>query len=83
MNFPCRDPSEYSNTLTAVVMPGKVGLAATHAFAHGVPVITREHGLHAPEVEYIESGRNGLIIAGNVEVFPVKRLFRCKLHGAG
>ena len=31
---------------SAVVIPGKVGLAVNHAFAHGVPVITRESRLH-------------------------------------
>ena len=45
----------------AVVIPRKVGLAVTHAFAHGLRVITRDHRRHAPEAEYIESGLNGLM----------------------
>ena len=61
--------AQYLRVADAVVIPGKVGLAVTHAFAHGVPVITRDHRLHAPEVEYIESGFNGLIISGDFEVF--------------
>ena len=50
---------------SVVVIPGKVGLAVNHAFAHGVPVITRQHSFHAPEVEYLEHGKNGLIVDGD------------------
>jgi len=53
----------------AVVIPGKVGLAVNHAFAHGVPVLTRQSRLHAPEVEYIEPGVSGLIVEGDFERF--------------
>jgi glycosyltransferase involved in cell wall biosynthesis len=61
--------SQYLRIATAMVIPGKVGLAVNHAFAHGVPVITRHHHLHAPEVEYIEPGQNGLVIPGDFDVF--------------
>ena len=61
--------AQYLRIADAMVIPGKVGLAVNHAFAHGVPVITRRHYLHAPEVEYIEPGQNGLIISGDFEVF--------------
>jgi glycosyltransferase involved in cell wall biosynthesis len=53
----------------AVVIPGKVGLAANHAFAYGVPLITRASELHAPEVEYVADGVNGLIVKGNFDRF--------------
>jgi glycosyltransferase involved in cell wall biosynthesis len=46
----------------AVVIPGCVGLAVTHGFAHGVPILTRRGQLHGPEVEYIEDGCNGLML---------------------
>ena len=61
------DPGRVARWLrvaTAVVIPGKVGLAVNHALAHGVPVLTRESDLHAPEVEYLEHRRNGLIVPG-------------------
>jgi glycosyltransferase involved in cell wall biosynthesis len=61
--------AHYMRVATAVVMPGKAGLAVNHAFAQGVPVITRESRLHAPEVDYIESGRNGLIVTGDLTAF--------------
>jgi glycosyltransferase involved in cell wall biosynthesis len=47
---------------SAVVIPGYVGLAVTHAFAHGVPVLTRAGQMHSPEIEYLEHGVNGLLL---------------------
>jgi glycosyltransferase involved in cell wall biosynthesis len=52
----------------AVVIPGFVGLAITHCFAHDVPIITRE-GLHSPEIEYLKPGENGLILPPEPEMF--------------
>ena len=46
----------------AVVIPGYVGLAVNHAFAHGLPVITCQSEIHSPEIEYIEHDINGLIL---------------------
>jgi glycosyltransferase involved in cell wall biosynthesis len=46
----------------AIVIPGYVGLAVNHAFAHGLPVITCQSELHSPEIEYVEPGINGLIL---------------------
>jgi glycosyltransferase involved in cell wall biosynthesis len=57
---------------SAVVIPGVVGLAANHAFAQGRPLITREHGLHSPEIEYVEHGVNGLIVPGTLEAFAAR-----------
>jgi glycosyltransferase involved in cell wall biosynthesis len=61
--------ARYLRVAAALVIPGKVGLAANHAFAHGLPVITRQSVLHAPEIEYVEHGRNGLVIAGDFDAF--------------
>jgi glycosyltransferase involved in cell wall biosynthesis len=47
----------------AVVIPGYVGLAVNHAFAHGLPVITTRSETHSPEIEYIQDGVNGLILS--------------------
>lgn len=60
-----RDPllvAKYMRVSSALVIPGKVGLAVNHAFAHGLPVITRAGGWHAPEVEYLVDGDNGVIV---------------------
>lgn len=61
--------ARYMRVASAVVIPGKVGLAANHAFAHGRPVITREHRLHSPEIEYVRHGVNGLIVRGGMNEF--------------
>jgi glycosyltransferase involved in cell wall biosynthesis len=53
----------------AVVIPGVVGLASTHAFAHGVPMITRENQQHGPEIEYLKHGLNGLILPEEPNLF--------------
>ncbi|MFZ5790039.1 MAG: glycosyltransferase family 4 protein [Pseudomonadota bacterium] len=53
----------------AMVIPGFVGLAVNHAFAQGLPVITRDHALHSPEIEYLQDGENGLIVPGDLDAF--------------
>jgi glycosyltransferase involved in cell wall biosynthesis len=54
---------------TAVVMPGKVGLTVNHALAHGIPVLTRNSRLHAPEIEYLRHGHNGLVVKGDLDAY--------------
>ncbi|WP_432348768.1 glycosyltransferase family 4 protein (plasmid) [Shinella yambaruensis] len=49
----------------AVVIPGYLGLAINHAFAHGRPIITRKHDFHSPEIEYLTEGEDSLLIAGD------------------
>jgi glycosyltransferase involved in cell wall biosynthesis len=53
----------------AMVIPGFVGLAVNHAFAQGLPVITRDHALHSPEIAYLRNGENGLIVPGDLDAF--------------
>lgn len=45
-----------------LLMPGGVGLVVLDSFALGVPMVTTETRLHGPEVEYLESGTNGLLV---------------------
>jgi glycosyltransferase involved in cell wall biosynthesis len=54
---------------TAIVVPGYVGLAVPHGFAHGVPTLTRAGQQHGPEVEYILNGENGLILPEDTDQF--------------
>jgi len=61
--------ARYMRVAAAMVIPGFVGLAVNHAFAQGVPVITRDHALHSPEIEYLRNGENGLIVPGDMEDF--------------
>jgi glycosyltransferase involved in cell wall biosynthesis len=65
-----RDPDLLARCMrvaSALVIPGAAGLAVNHAFAHGLPVITQSSGLHGPEFEYVEPGRNGLVAAAGEE----------------
>lgn len=61
--------AEYMKVCSAVVIPGFVGLAVNHAFAQGRPIITREHGLHSPEIEYVIPNVNGLNVTGDMANF--------------
>jgi glycosyltransferase involved in cell wall biosynthesis len=54
---------------SALVIPGAVGLAVNHAFAHGVPVITRANPMQGPEFEYLEPGRNSIVADGDFGAF--------------
>lgn len=48
----------------ALVMPDAVGLAAVHAMAGGVPVVSLANGIaHGPEFAYLEDGRTALLAA--------------------
>ncbi len=56
----------------AMLMPGYLGLAVNHAFAFGVPVVSLRHPesaggvkFHSPEVEYVHSGKTGVLCSGN------------------
>ena len=53
----------------AIVIPGFVGLAVTHGFIHGVPILTRHGQAHSPEVEYLEHSVNGLMLPEAPEEF--------------
>jgi glycosyltransferase involved in cell wall biosynthesis len=61
--------ARYMRVAAAVVIPGAVGLAANHAFAQGLPLITMRGRFHGPELEYLEHGRNGLVVDGGIPAF--------------
>jgi glycosyltransferase involved in cell wall biosynthesis len=45
-----------------LLMPGGVGLVVLDSFAFGVPMVTTETRLHGPEIDYLKSGENGLLV---------------------
>lgn len=45
------------------LMPGLVGLAILDAFALGLPIVTTAVDYHSHEIEYLEDGRNGRVVA--------------------
>jgi len=53
----------------AIVVPGFLGLAITHGFAHGVPTLTRLGQLHSPEIEYLHDKVNGLLLPESQDAF--------------
>ncbi len=48
-----------------ILNPGLVGLHILDSFIAGKPMITLASSLHSPELSYLESGFNGLIIDGD------------------
>ncbi len=53
----------------AAVIPGVVGITITHTMAHGLPMITRAHAMHSPEIDYLEPDVNGLMVEGDGDAF--------------
>ncbi len=51
------------------LMPGLVGLAVLDAFALQTPMITTSYPHHSPEIDYLESGQNGLMTADDVGAY--------------
>ena len=45
-----------------VLMPGRVGLGILDSFALEAPMVTTAVAYHAPEVDYLESGVNGVMV---------------------
>lgn len=52
-----------------VLNPGLVGLGILDAFVAGLPLVTTDCKLHSPEIAYLESGRNGLMTANDLECY--------------
>lgn len=45
-----------------LLMPGLVGLAVLDSFALEAPIITTADAPHSPEIDYLEDGRNGIML---------------------
>lgn len=54
------------------LLPGYVGLAILDAFAAGLPLLTTDIPDHRPEIEYLESGRNGSMTHHTVEDYATQ-----------
>ena len=46
-----------------ILMPGLVGLAIIDSFVAKVPIVTTDVAFHSPEIEYLASGRNGVMVS--------------------
>jgi len=45
-----------------LLIPGLVGLVIVDALALGVPLVTTDYPFHSPEIDYLRSGQNGLLV---------------------
>lgn len=63
------DAARYLFASDIMLMPGYLGLVINHAFAFGLPVVSMRSpagiAAHSPEVEYLRSGENGLLVDGS------------------
>lgn len=55
------------SSASAIFIPGHSGLSINHAFSYGRPYITLQGPSHAPELDYIDIGKNGYVLNGNFE----------------
>jgi glycosyltransferase involved in cell wall biosynthesis len=60
---------KYFSIGKVLLMPGAVGLAVLDSFALGLPMITTEIPTHGPEIDYLESGINGLMVEHDVKSY--------------
>jgi glycosyltransferase involved in cell wall biosynthesis len=69
-----REKVKYFMMSKLFLMPGLVGLAVLDSFAAGVPLVTTDVPYHSPEIEYVRSGYNGLIVSPceDVDLFATK-----------
>ena len=52
-----------------LLVPGAVGLGLVESFAAGVPIVVCEGGGHGPELAYLESGVNGLLVPSTTQAY--------------
>jgi glycosyltransferase involved in cell wall biosynthesis len=45
------------------MLPSAVGLSVLESFAYGLPMVTLADSGHGPEIEYLEDGSNGVVLA--------------------
>jgi len=63
------DRAVYYRMASLFLNPGLIGLGILDAFAGHLPVITTNYPYHSPEIEYLESDRNGVMTGPTAEEF--------------
>ena len=58
-----REKSAYISIAKVMLMPGLVGLAVLDSFVYGTPIVTTAVPFHSPEIDYLENGANGVLVA--------------------
>jgi len=64
-----RDKAVWFKLSSVVLNPGLVGLHIVDSFCAGVPMVTTAEARHSPEIAYLDSGVNGLIVQGGVQAY--------------
>jgi glycosyltransferase involved in cell wall biosynthesis len=59
----------YFKLASLFLMPGLVGLAILDAFAFETPIVTTDYEFHSPEIEYLEQGKNGIMVENTLEAY--------------
>jgi len=64
-----REKAAWFKMASVVLNPGLVGLHIVDSFCAGVPMVTTADAKHSPEIAYLKSGCNGLIVPGGIEEY--------------
>lgn len=51
------------------IMPKLVGLCILDSFAMETPIITTDHPFHGPEIDYLENGKNGIMVKDDINEY--------------
>lgn len=62
--LPLLETTRWLAACDAFVSPGTVGLSIVHAMLAGLPFVARGDLEHGPEIDYLEHGRNGVLLPG-------------------
>jgi L-malate glycosyltransferase len=66
------EKAAYFKLASVVLNPGAVGLHVLDSFCAGVPMSTTAEASHGPEIAYLRSGVNGLMLTGGVNVYAAE-----------
>jgi L-malate glycosyltransferase len=64
-----RDKALHLRLASLWLNPGALGLGILDAFVAGLPMVTTTNPGHGPEIEYLEDGVNGLVLAPDATAF--------------
>lgn len=64
-----REKVLYASLGQVMLNPGLVGLGILDSFALGIPLLTTDCGIHSPEISYLKSGYNGLMVTDDLQVY--------------
>lgn len=63
------EKAAYFKRAKVVLSPGAVGLHVLDSFCAGVPMFTTANARHGPEIEYLEHGKNGFVLADDPKAY--------------